>query len=435
MNRRPAADDGPWDVVVVGAGAAGLMAALFAGRAGASVLLLETRPRPGAKIRVSGGGRCNVLPSAAAPADFHTSGSTASLRKILSSWSLAQVREFFAGDLGVPLKREADGKLFPRDDDPRRVVRGLLDACRAAGVSLWGERRVARVALRELPPRAGRGGGRDAPERGFALMAAGGATVACRRLVLATGGLSLPQTGSDGHGYALARSLGHSLMTPYPALVPLLSTDRRWAELAGVSLTATVSAARGGKVVARRQGSFLFTHRGFSGPVVLDMSRHATGPEGEATRLLARWGGAVAPAWDPLLRRGGARPLVALLSEHLPRRLAGRLVAAAGLDARARPADLDRARRLALVALLEACELPIAGSEGYGKAEVTGGGIPLAEIEPRTLASRVAPGLHLAGEMLDVTGRIGGFNFLWAWVTGRLAGEAAAHGAAPRLGG
>ena len=412
----------------MGAGAAGLTAAIFAARAGARVLLLETRSTPGAKIRASGGGRCNVLPSAVTLADFHTSGSRTALRNILFSWPLDDVRAFFEKDLGVPLKREATGKLFPADDDPRRVVAALLDACRAAGATLYGDFWVTKVKRPDAPDAGGAGAPATAAAR-FALTAAGGARVTCDRLVLATGGLSLPKTGSDGHGLALARAWGHALVPPYPALVPLLCDDSRWRALAGVSLPARVRAVRDGRVlVEERTGSFLFTHRGFSGPVVLDMSRHLAGPAGEATQLRVGWGGDDAPDWDDLLRRGGARPLAGLLAERLPRRLADRLLEETGLQPAARAADLTRETRRALVTALADFPLPVDGNEGYRTAEVTGGGVPLGEVSPRTLESRIVPGLHFAGEILDGTGRIGGFNFLWAWVTGRKAGLAVGAG-------
>ncbi len=409
-----AARDDIWPVAVVGAGAAGLCAAIFAGRAGARIALLEGRPRPGAKIRASGGGRCNVLPSEVSPADFHTAGSPHTLRNILGSWPLDQVRSFFTHDLGVPLKREATGKLFPVDDDPRRVVAALLEACARAGAALLGDHRVVAVRREEHP---------SGPLHVLAL--AGGGALRCRRLVLATGGLSLPKTGSDGAGYRFARALGHTLAATYPALVPLLSRDARWSALAGVTVTVELSARRGGRLLERREGGFLFTHRGFSGPVVLDLSRWVTAPAGGEVELRARWGGAAAPDWEATLRGAGGRGAAALLAEHLPRRLALLLLELAGVPPDARPAGLPRPARRALAGWLAACPLPVAGDEGYRIAEVTGGGVPLAEISPRTLESRRAPGLYLAGEMLDATGRIGGYNFLWAWVTGQLAGMAA----------
>ncbi len=406
-----------WPVAIVGAGAAGLLAAIFAGRAGAPVLLLETRPRPGAKIRMSGGGRCNVLPSRVQLDDYHTSGSRHALRNILASWPLDEVRDFFTHELGVPLKCESTGKLFPVDDDPRRVLAALLRASAGAGAVLWGAARVEAIARDR--------GGRP----GFRLRLAGERAVRCRRLILATGGLSLPRTGSDGAGLAFARRLGHEPLPCYPALVPLLTGDPRWQALAGLGLTATLSAVRGPKALEERTGGFLFTHRGFSGPVVLDLSHHLTRSGGESVRLLARWGGQEAPAWDTLLREGRARRLGPLLARHLPRKLGGLLLEQARLAPEQRAGALSRAARLALVELLVRCPLPIQGNAGYRTAEVTGGGISLADISPRTLESRLVPGLHFAGEMLDATGRIGGYNFLWAWVTGRQAGRAAAEAA------
>lgn len=413
--------DGVWPLIIVGAGAAGLLAAIFAARAGARTLLLETRREPGAKIRASGGGRCNVLPSAVSPADFHTDGSPHALRNVLASWPLAQAREFFERDLGVPLKQEQTGKLFPVDDDPRRVVQALLAAATRAGATLWGEARVAEVRV----------AGESADGARFELATAAGGRLRCRRLILATGGRSLPKTGSDGHGYWLAASLGHALVPPYPALVPLIGGDPAWHDLAGLSVPAAVTAAQDGRVRETREGSLLFTHRGWSGPVILDMSWHVTRPGAAGTGLTVRWGGAAAPDWQAWLRgaegaAAGGRAIGAVLAEHLPRRLALRLLALAGVPPEARAAELGREARRTLLAALAACPLPVTGDEGFRVAEVTGGGVPLGEVSPRTLESRPAPGLHLAGEILDVTGRVGGFNFLWAWVTGRLAGQAAA---------
>jgi len=406
-----------WPVAVVGAGAAGLLAALFAARAGARVLLLETRPRPGAKIRVSGGGRCNVLPSAMQLEDFHTSGSMHTLRNILFSWPLAAVRAFFEDDLGVPLKREDTGKLFPVSERPQDVVDALLAACGRAGVVLRGGWRVARVSRV-----ADAGGAR------FDVESAAGERIRCARLVLATGGLSLPKTGSDGAGLAFASALGVGTVPTYPALVPLRTADRRWKALAGIAVPARLTARRGARILEVRERPLLVTHRGWSGPVVLDMSRHVTAPDCEDVALHVRWGGDATPDWDATLRATPRGLVATCLRVHLPVRLADLLLELAEIPPAQRVHELDRVSRLRLVTVLDDYALPRSGDEGYATAEVTGGGVALDAVAPRTLECRAVPGLHVAGEMLDVVGRIGGYNFLWAFVTGRKAGAAAREG-------
>jgi hypothetical protein len=394
-----------------------MMAALWAARAGVRVLLLETRPRPGAKIRVSGGGRCNVLPSEVHLDDYSTSGSMHALRNVLFSWPLAEVHAFFERDLGVPLKTEPTGKVFPVSERPQDVVDALLRACATAGVILSAGRRVADVRVL--------GRGADAAAR-FEIIDSSGAGVRSARLVLATGGLSLPKTGSDGAGLGIARRLGLATVPTYPALVPLKTAAAGWRALAGVAVRAEVSAVCGERVLETRERELLITHRGWSGPVVLDMSRHVTAPGSEDVRLLVRWGGRAAPDWDPMWRRAAKRRVATLLAEYLPARLAEHLLAIASVPAARRPGDLRRDERLRLGEVLMRYTLPVAGSEGYATAEVTGGGVSLAALHTRTLESRAVPGLHLAGEMLDVVGRIGGHNFLWAWTSGRRAGRAAA---------
>lgn len=408
----------PWPVVVVGCGAAGMLAALFAARAGAEVLLLETRAKPGAKIRVSGGGRCNVLPSAMTLDDYSTSGSRNKLRNILLSWPLSGVHAFFEGDLQIPLKVEPTGKVFPVSEQPLDVVEALLDRLARAGAKLAAGVRLVRIDPME-----------DAQGTRFQLVTAEGRAAHARRVILATGGMSLPKTGSDGAGLAMAKRLGVATVPTAPALVPLITADARWKKLAGIALPARVRAMQGEHCIDEREREFLFTHRGFSGPVVLDMSRHltVTSPGAPAVQLRVRWGGGDAGIWEGALRAAGKRLITTVLRERLPERLAEELVACAGIPAGRREHELTRPERLRILKFLDAFELPAHGNEGYATAEVTAGGVALGAIDSRSLECRAVPGLHVCGEIVDVVGRIGGYNFLWAWVSGRRAGEAAAQ--------
>jgi len=415
-------------VVIIGAGAAGLMAAIHAAAGTRPVLLLEGSNRPGQKILISGGGRCNVLPSQAAHTDFVSDSSPKLVRKVLAAWPPADVRRFFEADLGVPLKLEAEtGKLFPVSGRAHTV----LDALSAAYVQRGG--RVCTATRVTDLVRA---------DDCWAVQLSSGETLRAARVILATGGLSVPATGSDGAGLRIARKLGHAIVPTYPALVPLTGSDPAHRALAGVSLRARVWATdeepktkdperhsafvvRPSSVVSSH-GGFLFTHRGYSGPAVLNVSHAVTRAmvEGDAKPgLRVQWTDLDAAAWDALLRAGSG-PALPLLRHHLPERLAAQLLTETGLAQR----DLSQLRRDERVRLVDALThypLPWAGSEGYKTAEVTGGGVSLAEVNPATLESRRAPGLYLCGELLDAFGPIGGYNFLWAWVTGRSAGLAA----------
>jgi hypothetical protein len=410
-----------WPLLVVGAGAAGCLAGIFAGRAGLPVLLLETRPRPGAKIRVSGGGRCNVLPSEVVESDFHTRGSIHAVRHLLASWPLPEVIAFFERDLGLPLALEpSTGKLFPASDDARDVVAALLRALAAVGATILGGQRTESIEL--LPPS-------ELPAR-FMVRTREGLSLRARNVLLATGGRSLPKTGSDGFGFELAQRLGHGVHPTYPALVPLVTQDSLWASLAGISWRVRLRVKHGHRLVEERTNDFLFTHRGFSGPAVLDVSWRFAQPDQPGLTLHVEWKGTSGRPWGELLGAGGARSLAAILAEELPRRLALDVLRRAQVDPSRQLAQLTRGERSRALAHLDDCPLSVSGTEGYEKAEVTGGGVPLDELVLKSLASRRVPGLYLAGEIIDVNGRLGGFNFLWAWISGRKVGEAVGAGAA-----
>ena len=408
-------------IAVIGAGAAGLAAAIFAARAGAAVLLLESTREGGKKILISGGGRCNVLPASLDPSRFVTASSRHSLRKILLSWPLAAQRDFFERDLGVPLAFEEEtGKFFPASNRARQVRDALLARCRSLPVRCRFGARVSSVHP-------------DGEAGGWTIGLEGGEVLRAAAVVLATGGCSVPASGSDGAGLRMAAGLGHTIRPTYPALTPLICAPAVHAGLAGVALRVQVSAPRGaGPRTAT--GGFLFTHTGYSGPAVLDLSHRAVLSlmRGEREALAVSWGPSTEEDWERRLREGQGR-ILSLLREALPERLAAVLMAEASVEPAASLSHLPRARRRDLIERLVRYPLPWTGHEGYRKAEVTGGGIALEEVHPETLESRLRPGLHLCGEMLDAFGPIGGHNFAWAWASGRLAGEGAAARAGARM--
>ena len=407
------------DVVVVGAGAAGLMAAIQAAAAARArgerptIVALDGATTIGAKILVAGGGRCNVTHDVVDETAF--SGSTpASIRKVLRRFGVEDTIRFFAS-AGVALKREPSGKLFPTTDRARSVLDGLLQAARAAGVTIVHPWRVEDVST---------------SGEGFQLRGPAGA-ISARRVVLATGGRSLPKSGSDGHGFEIARRLGHTTTrVVVPGLVPLvLAEDCFIRRLPGLTIeTALTLQSRTGKAITGFRGSMLCTHFGISGPPVLDISRHwiIARRDDPSVRLVVAWlptlGGT--RLREALAKRGGT-PVGAVLRAQLPERLADALCREAGIDRGLALDRLPRELRGRLLRTISSYELPVTGDRGFASAEVTAGGVPLSETKLRTLESRICPGLHLAGEILDVDGRIGGFNFQWAWASGFVAGTGA----------
>ena len=316
--------------------------------------------------------------------------------------------------LGVSLKREETGKLFPVTDSARTVLEALTGAVQPGGI-----RCSARV----------NGIGR---KDGHFILETTGDPVRARRVVLASGGKSVPQTGSDGAGYELARSLGHSVTATFPGLVPLLVQPGHWsARLSGVSAEVELTLhSSSGKRIRRERGSILFTHFGVSGPVVLDMSRHwiaeGSPSAGLKMNVLPAMDFASVDSW--IVREAKRRPrasLSTLLQGRLPERLVSALVSTASIDPAIHCGRLDREMRRRLAHTLTELPLPITGDRGFRFAEVTAGGVPLTEINPSTMQSRLCEGLYLCGEILDVDGRIGGYNFQWAWASGRLAGMSA----------
>ena len=405
------------DLVVVGAGAAGLATAIFAKEAGPDlhIVLLEGAKKVGAKILISGGGRCNVTHRVVHESDFQ--GNQPIVRGLLRSFTETDTVEWFAS-MGVELKEEDTGKLFPTTDSARTVLDALLKRCADLGIELLTSHRVQAVRPSETGWTIEHTEGSHTP----------------RRVAIATGGLALPKSGSDGFGLDLARDLGHEVTPTWPGLVPLLLEDSfPHARLSGIAHEVELTTWIEGKLADRRAGALLWTHFGISGPVAMDASRFLVGAhhKGKQAHITA----SLLPDHTPeslreLLNQTSRdepkRTIGSLLARSLPKRVVEIVLELSEIDGNPPIAQLPKQTKKSLVTTLTALELPITGDRGWSYAEVTAGGVPLAEIDRRTMESRRHRGLHFVGEVLDCEGRIGGFNFQWAWTTGHQAGEAIA---------
>lgn len=391
------------------------MAAIFAAAAGAETILLERTRDGGRKILISGGGRCNVLPMRLDESRFVTDSSPNVLRKMIRSWPLAEQRAFFERDLGIELVDEPDAsKVFPASHKARDVRDGLLSRAYSNGAELRFNTLVT---------------GLSSEGEKWRVTTDSGAPLEADAVIVATGGLSVPNTGSDGFGLKVLAELGHTMHPTYAALTPMLANNSPFAELSGVSLAVTLD-ARSDKHTSTAHGGFLFTHHGYSGPAALDVSHVIVRSrrEGDASaKVRVQWTPLNAAAWEEALKPKGVRTVTGALRAEMPDRLAAVLLALAGVDPTRTLAELRREERLRLIDTLVRGELPWNGDEGYKKAEVTGGGVALSEVDARTMESKRHKGLYICGEVLDAFGPIGGYNFLWSWATGRAAGIAAAQ--------
>ena len=385
------------------------------------MLVLEGARAPGAKILVSGGSRCNVTNAHVIERDFW-GGPPAIVRRVLRAFSVADTIAFFE-EIGVRLREEAGGKLFPVTNRSRDVLDALLRETRRVGARLEPGRRVAQI---------------DRSPAGFHITASAQDVIAAS-VVLATGGQALPKSGSDGAGYAFAQRFGHTIVPTTPALAPLLldAADPVHAALSGVSHDVELTVRVDEAAAVRLSGAMLWTHFGISGPVVLNASRHwlRARIDGRAAALTASFCPGrrfedLDEEWQVRARTNPRASLQTTIAALVPASVGAAILRRLDLDGAITLAHLARDDRRRLARALVEWPLPVVGSRGYTFAEATAGGVALAEIDAASMRSRICPGLLLVGEVLDVDGKIGGFNFQWAWSSGFVAGRALAKGAA-----
>lgn len=396
-----------FDVVVIGAGPAGLMAAAHL-PAGLTAIVLEKGPRPGRKLLITGSGQCN-LTAVGDIADFERcyGGHGRWLRPALRNFTNRDLVDFF-DRRGVPCIRTAEGKYFPASLRATDILDALRSELRRKGVLLQGDRPVERI-----------GRGSD-----LFVIHGGGLIYESRALIIATGGKSYPQTGSTGDGQRLAVALGHTIVPMRPALAPVIPVRHPLASLAGNSCEdAGLTVLRDGRKIHVAAGPLLITHTGFSGPLILDAARHIA--PGDTLRISFT----TVPR-DRFLRdiaaeargRGAVAVKNVVKSAGIARHLRESLIAAAGVDPDGRAADLSRDRLAAIADAFCAFPVTVRALGGFEVAMATAGGITLHEVDPKTMMSKIVPGLFFAGEVLDLDGDTGGYNLQAAFSTGALAG-------------
>lgn len=403
-----------WDLIIIGGGAAGLWAAGTAAARGKSVLVLEKNPKAGVKILISGGTRCNITHNCDIRGIMSAFGTQGRFLKA-ALYGLppeAVVAEF--NRLGVATKIEDSGKVFPVSDRALDVRDALVRRLQDAGAELRLGTAVEDVAL----------------DAGVWRVASENAAEVSRKLLICCGGLSFSGCGTTGDGYTWARQLGHSVTATYPALTPLVSSANWVHELTGLTLPdvearVLVGGARVKDSRAVSRGGFLWTHFGCSGPVPMNVSRWVAPLErpADGTLQLDLIPDVTEEDLSAQLTQLGSRTLMSAVCGWVPRRVAATLLQRSEIEPAATGAELSKRSRLQLIESLKRLPIPLNGTRGYAKAEVTSGGVPVSEVNPKTMQSRRVEGLYFAGEILDIDGPIGGFNFQAAFSTGHLAGQ------------
>lgn len=415
-----------YDVIVVGAGPAGLMAAIAARDAGARVGLIEKGNKPGRKLGISGGGRCNVTNAKPLPELMENiPGNARFLHSALTRFSNQDIMAFFEA-LGIRLKEEDRGRVFPISDQAATVVKAVVDKVYTSGVDVLLDTPVARLLAQ------------NGQMTGVRL--ARGQTIECAAVIVATGGCSVPKTGSTGDAYPWVQAFGHTIVQPYPTEVPLTSDEPFIVErkLQGLSLRgidATVWDDKRKKRLTTEHGDMIFTHLGLSGPAALRCSHYVStakrknqdvslsvtldlapeAPRGELEQALASG-----------RKHHPRRSIATHLGERFPERLTDFVLAKADVPANTQLANLSKPQMDCLIATIKACPIHITGTLPLEQATVTGGGVSVKEIDPKTMQSKLVRGLYFSGEVMDVHAHTGGYNITVAFSTGHLAGQSAA---------
>lgn len=391
---------GHFDIVVIGAGAAGLMAAARAGSKGKSVLLIDHSNRIGEKIRISGGGRCNFTNIHTSPANF-LSDNPHFCKSALSRY---KPKDFIAlvESYNIAYHDKGRGQLFC-DDKATQIIDMLVSECEKSKVTFWMGTEIRGI---------------DKTEGGFSVSSSKSMNVTCSALVIATGGLSIPKIGATSFGYKIAEQFGHTVLPTRAGLVPLTFTDdtsKLCAELTGLSVDPSVVTTAKTKF----DEALLFTHRGLSGPVILQISSYWNETTPIHVNLVPHL---KALDWLKDKRKSDPKKMLrTVMEELLPNRLANALCALSGHDGQM--ANLPDKKLQDVANILNNWTLIPAGTEGYRTAEVTLGGVDTKDISSQSFESKITPGLYFIGEVLDVTGHLGGFNFQWAWASGFCCGE------------
>ncbi len=404
-------------VAIIGGGAAGLLASWRSASLGASVLLAERNARVGIKLLISGGGKCNVTHSGSVEQllDAFLPAERRFLKPSVFRFSNEDIMRLLAGE-GVPCLARPDGRVFPERGLARDVVRAITEVVRRAGA-----RMLPAVRVRDV---------RRTPD-GF-LVAAESGNIAASKVILATGGVSYPKTGTTGDGIEWARQLGHSIVPLRPALAPIGVMPAVPAEWRGVAVRGgRLSVWANAKPSFSWEGDILFTHEGVSGPAALEVSRHAavipaaSQPELRLDFFPEKDFAALDEELNVLIRDHPSRMIGSVLAMFVPGRLADPLLRSAGVDPEKRGHVLTREERRAATGLLKSWTIGIVSRIDVERGEVTAGGVALDEVDPRTMQSRICPGLYLCGEMLDIAGPVGGYNLQAAFSTGFVAGDSA----------